>query len=388
MNPALRQRFRELANAVPRHTAASRDQVWRNIATELEHQRGRAAHRRNTGLRTFSLIGVVSLAVLLVVLLPLINFSPTGYLLKGQLLEAAPRSDKVVTGDWRENVAPDLHGFRRIASNPRQELLLHEDGMQVVVRHKSSGQMWSTSPDVRDIRVPTNLLGRLNSPFAIRYGDEKGRVDTWANPADDMTLLEYHAMSSGVGLRFIFEPIGIAVRINYRLGEDYLEVSIPEDGIEQYGSYHVKAVELFPFFDMVGYPEAKQLVASRAASFDSYQAVAQLVQEKRSPLLFGVYNERAGFLAEVMAGGDTASINIDPTGRMVASERVYVSFAMDSESREKSIGPGREYVVKYHTLTEDAMEADGIAELLQQHMRETLGTGLRIIQNNRLFPFS
>lgn len=189
MTVALRRQMQELTNAVPHRTQGERDQLWRNVATELSHRNAAATPSRSARFRTISLFSIVAFAVILVVFLPLMNQSHFGgYFLRTQYLEAASRKDQIRLFDWHADSG--TNGFHRVAANPKLELLLYEGGTQFLLRHKSTGQLWSTSPDVRDARVPEAMLGHMSSPFAIRYGDETGRVDGWANPVDHMTMLE------------------------------------------------------------------------------------------------------------------------------------------------------------------------------------------------------
>lgn len=383
MSFAFRRQFKALADSVPQYPQANRDQLWRNVATELSHRQAVAKSRGSGRFRALWLAGVVSFAFLLVVLPPLFNQSHTslgGYLMRTQLLEAAPRRERSVVVGWGDGGGQEIVGFRHIASNPGLELFLHEDGMRFLIRHKSSGRMWTTSPDVRDARVSAEYSGRLNSPFSIRYGDESGRVDAWANPADHVSFMEYYPISGGVGIRFVFESLAIAVRIDYQLGEGYLQVSIPEGGIEEYGTYRVKAIELFPFFDVWGDEEAKRLVMA-----STVQAVpdlsVQLVTDHAEPqLLFGIVGDGAGFLAEVIEGGNAASVHVDPSGVTIDSQRVYVEFLVGGEQGGASgRQQGGRHTVRYYALTDEHPGMDGAAEMFQRHMKESLGTGRRMV---------
>lgn len=381
MTVALRRQVQDLANAAPQRSQGDRDQLWRNVATELSHRQSLAAPERAGRLRTFSLLSMVAFALLLVVFLPMMNESqPGGYLLRTPYIEAASRKEQSVILDWRDGNGADRDGYRRIAANPSLELLLYEGGTQFLLRHKSTGQIWSTSPDVRDARVPESLLGRMNSPFAIRYGDDAGRIDEWANPIDHMTMLEYHPLSSGMGLRFIFDTLGIAVRIDYQLGDGYLQVSIPEGGIQETGAYKVKAIEILPFFDTVDDMGAKKLlVASMPEVSDPLSAMFAGVREP-SPLLFGISGEKAGFLAEVVHGADVASVHVDPSGYMVDSNRVFVEFQLSGRNDKgtPSSTSARQHTVRYYALTDEKVGQDSVAEVFQRHMKERLGAGRRV----------
>lgn len=369
MTVALRRQIQELGESVPIHSQEGRDQLWRNVATELNHRHREVASRshRTTRMRAIWLMGVVTCALFLVVGLPLLNQSHTSignYLLRTQRLEAAARPDRLVVFNSASHSADSAAGYHNVASNSEFELWLHEDGMRLMLRHKSSGQTWSTSPDVRDARVPASQLGRLTSPFSIRYGDASGHVDSWANPFDHATRIESYHISSGMGIRFVFEGLKIAVRLDFQLGDGYLEVSIPYNGIESYGSYDVKAIELLPFFEVRGGEGAGKLVLADALS-----------PELEPSLMFGVTREHVGYMAEVVEGNEYASIHVDPSGLIVESQRVYIAFLLDNEAN-RSPGAKGKPTVRYHPVVEDDSQFDGVAEFLQRHMRNT-GAGGR-----------
>lgn len=378
MTVALRRQIKELGDSVPTHSQGGRDQLWRNVATELNHRQAVSKPRGPARLRAVWMMGVVTCAILLVVMLPLLNQSHTslgGYLLRTQLLEAAPRSDRGVVLGWANESSQSIVGHQLVASNAAFELWQHEDGMRFVIRHKSSGQMWSTSPDVRDARVSADQFGRAISPFSIRYGDANGRVDAWANPADQATLLEVYPISSGIGIRYVFDSLGIAVRLDYVLGDGYLEVSIPDDGIEAYGSYQVKSIELFPFFHVRDSGTENRVVMAAASSHELAHSLEALLAgpHDRSQLMFGVTGDDFGFLAEVVQGGDFASVHVDPSGMAIPLQRVYVEFLMGSAGLQTDDEVAR--TVRYHVLVNDGTKAVGLAELLQRHLHESRASG-------------
>lgn len=384
MTVTLRRQFQELLESVPSYPQHGKDQLWRNVATELSYRRAQAEARRSGRFRGLWLAGVVALALLLVVLPPFVNQSPNsvgGYLMRTQLLEAAPRPERSVVS-WRDGLGAGEAGFHVIAANPRLELLLNDDGMRFMLRHKPTGQTWATSPDVRDARVSLAQFSRLSSPFAIRYGDEAGRVDGWANPVDDVAYMEYYPVSNGVGIRFVFENLGIAVRVDYQLGDGFFEVRIPEGGIEEYGAYRVKAVELLPFFDAVAADEQKRLVMAAAGErADGLPLPTAPADAPEQRLLFGVVGETTGFLAEVVEGVESATIHVDASGMAVDAQRVYVEFLVtpraDGRTGGRSGTPS--YAVRYYTLTQENAALDGAAGMFQRHMREGLGGGRRMV---------
>lgn len=366
MTWALRRQIQELGEAVPVHSREGRDQLWRNVATELNHRQSATRTQRTSRRRAVWLMSVVTCAVLLVVGLPLFNH---GYLIRPHMLEAAARSDRGIVFSSGAGSSQSDSDYSWVAGNAEYDLWLHDDGMRFIIHHKASGQTWSTSPDVRDARVPASQLGRFGSPFSIRYGDAKGRVDGWANPLDDATLIEKYHISSGIGIRFLFEDLRIAVRIDYQLGDGFLEVSIPENGIETYGNYEVKAIEFFPFFQVRDGDAGNRLILAGESDAQLEASLYGLLPQPRlkSQLMFGVTGDQFGYLAEVVQGGEYASIHVDPSGLMVESQRVYVEFLLDGDDgKAAKVRP----TVRYHAVVVEETKTDGVADLLQQHLRD------------------
>src|SRR5690625_2740342 len=92
MSNALRHRMQQLGHAVPERTSIERDQIWRNVATELNFRQSRSKSDRRRRLRFVSLMGVFVFAGLFVILQPLVS-QPPYYLARPQYLEAASRKD-------------------------------------------------------------------------------------------------------------------------------------------------------------------------------------------------------------------------------------------------------------------------------------------------------
>ena len=86
----------------------------------------------------------------------------------------------------------------------------------------------------------------------------------------------------------------------------------------------------------------------------------------KSQVMFGVTGDQFGFLAEVVEGGEYASIHVDPSGLMVPAQRVYVEFLLEGDAAH---APKVHPTVRYHALVEDA-GTGSVAELLQQHLRD------------------
>ena len=153
MTCALRRQIQELGESVPIYSQEGRDQLWRNVATELSHRQSAGLRQRGTRRRAMWLLSVVACAVLFVIGLPLVNH---GYLLRTQMLEAAARSDRGIvfssaaganhTGSDYSWVAGN--GIRPVAARGRHAV---SSGIKLPGKHGVQALTWGA-------RVPATIV--------------------------------------------------------------------------------------------------------------------------------------------------------------------------------------------------------------------------------------
>lgn len=396
MNVALRRHMQRLYESVPPSSSETRDQMWRNVVTGLNrhpHQ-GRSVADRRGRLGLFA-VGMVAL-LLTAAASPAVHERVMDVALmrlySPPLLEAAGRDHGGVPG-LRERASREPDGFVLVNHTPDLELFLYDKGTQLLIRDKSTGQMWRTSPDVRDARVPVEWLGRVSSPFVIRYKDDSGRIDGWVNPVDDATAITHHPLSKGIGMRFHFEPLGISVRIDFELGADYLQMSIPPGGVEEYGTYRVHAIEMLPYLAPVGEePEEQLLFPTRNAAYDALEHMrwtqSGVPQRAEPAFLFGRVGLDAGFVGIVTEGAADARLHLGPSGYLLGFDGVHVEFdlARSRSDRRPASSASTAHTVRYYLVTGDEAAQEGASSVLHRYLNERYGVGLRAFQPSSANP--
>lgn len=144
-------------------------------------------------------------------------------------------------------VGPD---FELVASSTHLELYVNKSDSRLAVRDKRSGKVWRSSPEVGDRPLKGGALWRqhMDSAFVITYTDARKRGTKVTNNIREAATISWEPLESGLKARYDMPRLGIALSIEYRLGDDYLDVRIPGDEIGESGEFKLVTVEPLPFF--------------------------------------------------------------------------------------------------------------------------------------------
>ena len=116
---------------------------------------------------------------------------------------------------------------------------------KVVVEDKRSGKLWRSNP-VEPAKRKTLLQ---NAVFLLNFTNDRLQMTNLASSASENPELRIEKLDGG-GVRGIFNLTKrkISLALDLRLTDDYLEVSIPDDQIEERGSFRVVSIEVLPLF--------------------------------------------------------------------------------------------------------------------------------------------
>lgn len=150
-------------------------------------------------------------------------------------------------------VAPDGMplGYSLVTENKNLELYLNADEAELIVRDKNTKAIWRTNPDLAgmpDISVGQLWEKHMRSQVIIQYTDDKKRNKKTTNNVDQQAVVTYEPIPRGVRVTFHMEALGFQIPVEYRLGENYMEARIPEDGLLETSTYALVTIELVPFF--------------------------------------------------------------------------------------------------------------------------------------------
>lgn len=168
------------------------------------------------------------------------------------------------------------------------------------------------------------------------------------------TLEDYEAMQA---LRTDAEDeeaqasLSFTVTLDWRLTEDGVEVTVPYNGLEEFGGGQIRAIQLLPFFGAAGTGETGDLVVPDGSGatlhfnngkttspqynknvydldlVDSDFTATQNAETVRLAL-FGICRENSTILATCEHGASLASITADTAGRNNSYNYAYFTFAL------------------------------------------------------------
>lgn len=162
-------------------------------------------------------------------------------------------TDTTTQAEETPKVAPDgiPIGYSLVAENKNLELYLNADEAELIVRNKATKAIWRTNPDaelLQNLSVGGLWEKHMRSQVIIQYTDDKKRNKKTTNNVDQQAVVTYEPIQRGVRVTFHMEALGFQIPVEYRLGENYMEARIPEDGLVENGAFYLVTIELVPFF--------------------------------------------------------------------------------------------------------------------------------------------
>ncbi len=201
-------------------------------------------------------------------------------------------------------------------------------------------------------------------------------------------------------------PISFVVAVEYRLYDDYVEVSVPVDAIEERGGAAIFRIQLLRSFGAAGTEDSGYMVVpngdgsiiklnngkTNATNYNQYiygidpLAADYTVVESASNAtmaLYGMHTQDATILATVEEGAALASVTAGISGKVNSYNYIYTSFVIRGSETLEMFGttgneatlpivepePYRsELTVRYSFLDEDYSGYSGMARYLRERL--------------------
>jgi len=201
-------------------------------------------------------------------------------------------------------------------------------------------------------------------------------------------------------------PISFVVAVEYRLNDDYVEVSVPVDAIEERGGAAIFRIQLLRSFGAAGTEDSGYMVVpngdgsiiklnngkTNATNYNQYiygidpLAADYTVVESASNAtmaLYGMHTQDATILATVEEGAALASVTAGISGKVNSYNYIYTSFVIRGSETLEMFGttgneatlpivepePYRsELTVRYSFLDEDYSGYSGMARYLRERL--------------------
>ena len=197
------------------------------------------------------------------------------------------------------------------------------------------------------------------------------------------------------------ESLSFSITLDWILTEDGAQVTMPYEGLQEFGGGQIRAVQLLPFFGAAGEGETGYLVLPDGSGalmdfnngksafpqynkniydldlVDSDYAAPQNIQTVRLPL-YGICRENSGLLATCERGATLANVVADVAGRNNNYNFAYFAFNLrrtdtltvageDVIVAEREIYPV-DCTVRYTLLNEDYLGYSGLARAYRERL--------------------
>ena len=142
-------------------------------------------------------------------------------------------------------------GLTPVAENAA--LILYADSAtgNAALYHKAKGVFWYTNPPEYLGEKPTGQEKVLASvQMKITFYDKQFVQNELISTVGSLNKggMTCQKTADGVQFTYRFPQQGITVPLRYTLRADYLEVSVPMDGVKEEGEYTLSTIAVLPFF--------------------------------------------------------------------------------------------------------------------------------------------
>ncbi len=277
---------------------------------------------------------------------------------------------------------------RLVSENKYFSFWYDTTGADIYVLDKRSGHIWSNTvnddyynnPDVsvamRSLLLQATIADEDGAGTVTQLCDAVGDEDNFS------VTPEYK--SNGMTLKIELIKFSVSFDVSFILNEDGLSVSIPSKSVVQENGNKIVSITLMPYFgaartDLDGYlliPDGSgalvhfENMETKDERVYSYSLYGQIEQEMNVLLdrdeqdiknlmlpVFGVKNDKNGFLAAVTAGAENTYLNIVPYGYQCPKlARGYYTFMYHYTERVQINGKRIEQIMPNQELSDRSVQ--------------------------------
>jgi len=325
--------------------------------------------------------------------------------------QAAEMEDVEIGGvalEGAERLVPE--GYLLVAENANLQLYIEPQLTQFIVYDRRNGKLWRTNPPGPYDRIASALWRtHAQSQITFSYTDGKRRQIKQTDPLTEGATVTYEPIRDGVRVVYTMNTRGFVITTDYILGPDYLEVRIPDSGLQENDEFVIVYLEVLPFFGAAtdfdeGYmvfPDSSGAIAPFHADhgryakqfeeyvygpedypFIEYDPMRPVNRQVPMPI-FGLVHADGAFLGVITEGEHDAKVVAAPSGYIVDYYRTNAKFVVRREylaplrrnanvqtveSRRISV----DRAVRYYLLPEELASYSGMALRYREHLIETL----------------
>ncbi len=307
----------------------------------------------------------------------------------------------------------EAEGFQKIWENEGFLLYADKTSGAFWVEDKETGDKWYSSPrEWEQDGIANELLKKdMASSLIVKYIDIEARNESSVNSCVGSVNLdsgEFLEIEGGFAMEYTFPGKGGKVRVEIRLKEGYLEVTVPVDEILETAPNLLYSISLLPYFGAGSAEEEGYLFVPDGCgaliyfnngkqTYDDYRQTiyggdfsrdelvrGSLQQDVRLPV-FGAQNGKRGFLAVVTQGDALASVNARVSGAKTSYNNIYCEFALRT-SGVKNLGNGnlvtiyedkitktQNLTIRYYLLSGGECDYSAMAAVYRDYLIEEMG---------------
>lgn len=241
--------------------------------------------------------------------------------------------------------------------NKRFRLTMDEKGSGITLLDKESEKQWSCEVDDSNFdgaTVNAQWKQRMSSLFQINYTDlQKGLGTIISAPLLSMEYdVKTEEISDGIRLSYDLKDAQIALVLEISVTKEGLKIRIPDEGIQEYGSYSLVSLDIMQYFAGASdksdgyyfYPDGSGAIMEfqdishkdeKTLSYSVYTDVTKYkgMQEEFEALsptvmlpVFGAKIEENGFLAVISQGEEASSIQVGSSNDIIPVNSLWCQF--------------------------------------------------------------
>ncbi|MDY6324541.1 MAG: DUF5696 domain-containing protein [Catonella sp.] len=254
--------------------------------------------------------------------------------------------------------SPSVEGYELVAENDNLKLYTDTKTANIAVFDKRNGQVTYSNPQDPDNDSVANRANKayLKSQMLVYYYNKDVVSGTYSTYTDSVSKGQYSWEGLENGIRYIYDVgdangIHFLIPLEYRLGTDNLEVSIPVKAIEEYGGGAVYRIQMLRYMGAGGMDENGCLVVpngsgsvinfnngkQKTGNYSQYvydidplaanYTTVELLKTARLPI-FGICKEKSSLLVSIEEGASTAVISGVVSGTDSENNYAYPSFVL------------------------------------------------------------
>lgn len=304
-------------------------------------------------------------------------------------------------------------GYDLVAENDNLKLYTDTKSANVAIYDKRNGEITYSNPPAADEDTVANGVNKsyMKSQFLLYYYNEDVTSGSMCSYADSVAKGQYSWEGIENGIRYNYQVgdetgIHFSIPMEYRLGEDNLEVSIPVKGIEEYNGGYVYRIQMLRYMGATSYEDNGYMVVPNGSGsliyfnngkngrgnysqyiYDidplaaNYTTIENL-QTAKLPI-FGICKDDSSLLVSVEDGASTSIITAAVSGTDCDYNYAYPSFVLRIADNLRMFGDATQdvYVMepnaydvdlraRYTFLTEENTGYSGIANYYRNRLVE------------------